>query len=35
MHANDLTYREWLDLGRVCTQLNQVGGCPFMGKKEE
>ena len=34
MQANDLTYREWLDLGRVCAQLNQAG-CPFMGKKED
>ena len=33
MQANDLTYEEWHDLGRVCSALDM--GCPFMGQKEE
>lgn len=33
MQANDLTYDEWKDLGRVCSALDM--GCPLMGKKEE
>jgi len=31
MHANDIEYQEWLDLGRLCMSLDQTGGCPLMG----
>jgi len=33
MQANDLTYDEWLDLGKVCSTLDM--GCPFVGGKKE
>ena len=31
MQANDITYQEWMDLGRLCLQFDQMGGCPLMG----
>jgi hypothetical protein len=34
MQANDITYQEWQDLGRLCMQLD-VGGCPMMGGSRE